>query len=994
MSNERLNDSDSKTFHEGIGASPLSMFVSRDREIAPHLRTAIERLSDEHHSGISRAQHETPMMKQYIAAKDEVPDAIVFFRMGDFYELFGADAVIAADICGLTLTTRDKNSSNPIPMAGVPVVNYRAAIKKCVVAGFKVAVVDQVEDPRMAKGLVKREIVRIATPAVPGDLGEDETDQSQGCYLAATFESNSGWTLAFVDVSTGEFRLTSHLDKASLQQELYTISPREVLVKPDGATAMKDFLKETFQRIPTVSLMDAWIFRSEKDCIQLFTDFFGDHAHNRFGVAQVPGGLQVVAGILGYLKATQRDVLRNIHSIETYNLASHLLLCDATKRHLDFFVTASGDRKGSLFWFLNRCATAAGSRVLARRLNYPFNKREQVEHELNTVSALVENDFVLENLASILRSTADIERLLARAAQQNLDPRGMVWLRQSLAQLPRISEILGEVSEQGAIKFLREGLNRAATKLFDLSDVLWKTIDDEPSSVLGKSGRIFRQGFSAELDELTALEQNFDELISSLEKRERESSQISTLKIGYTKVFGYYFEVSKGKLGQVPAHFIRKQTLTNGERYTTTELKELEEKAVHSTERRVVLERELFEQLRQTILSNVDDLTVAANLFAQVDLVRNFAALAVEHQWCRPELVEESVTVLENSVHPILKSLQLSGEPFIANNIIVGQSTAFSVTSFVKELALQSNSHSDCQIDTQNSSLHDSRVLLITGPNMAGKSTVMRQIALTQILCQCGSFVPATRAKIGMCDRVFTRIGSADYALRNQSTFMVEMLETAQMLRLATSRSLLIMDELGRGTSTYDGLSLAWSILEDLHDRIQARTLFSTHYHELLEVTQTHRCVIPMQMEVIERERKENLGAGLREIIFSRRFVPGAAGRSYGLHVAELAGISPSVVGRASEILSNLSTSSKGDLGDSVANMSVTNGFSLVPLLPLVSLGAPVVPLAASVSLAQPVMETLNAAETTQAQRKFKRNRPEVRPGESLFDFAPYSPEN
>lgn len=929
---------------EKSATSPLAAFVARDRELAPHLRAAIEKLSTEHPSGISIAQHDTPMMKQYIAAKDEVPDAIVFFRMGDFFELFGADAVIAADICGLTLTSRDKNSANPIPMAGVPVVNYRSAIKKCVVAGFKVAVVDQVEDPRIAKGLVRREIVRIATPAVPGDLGEEDTDQSQGCYLACVLEAEQGWTIAFVDVSTGELRLTGGLDASSFQQELSTISPREILAKSDNFLKVKSIVKECFQKTPTLSPMDAWIFRSEKDCSQLFGDFFGPNSLSRFGVGAIGCGLQAVVGLLAYLKATQRDVLKNIQSIQTYEISNHLLLCEATKRHLDFFYTAAGDRRGSLFWFLNKCATAVGGRFLARRLNYPFKSRAEIEREHAAVAAFLSNESVLENLASTLRSTADIERLVAKAAQGNLDPRGMAWLRQSLFQIPKLHSDLFLVANEGAIAEIRNGLQGVYEKLKPLFEILQNTLDDDPASVLGKGGKIFRSGFSAELDEITALEQDFDGLIASLEKRERENSQITTLKIGYTKVFGYYFEISKGKLSQVPPHFIRKQTLTNGERYTTPELKELEDKSVSATERRILLERELFESLRQSILANVSELVALANLLGRLDVVRNFASLAQEHNWCRPKLVDEPVTALENSVHPILQSLQTSGESFVPNHIVVGQSSLSNIGEFVAPELMNTNA----------------RILLITGPNMAGKSTVMRQTALAQILCQCGSFVPATLAVLGVCDKIFTRIGSADYALRNQSTFMVEMLETAQMLRSATQRSMLLMDELGRGTSTYDGLSLAWAILEDIHDRVGARTLFSTHYHELLEVTRTHNDIVAMEMEVIERARSQDLGAGFREIIFSRRFVPGAAGRSYGLHVAELAGIAPNVIGRASEILAHLSE-----------RKSVEGASSP-------EVGADNMPISASAQAVSP------------PPKRYRRNR-DIPLGTSLFDFFPYT---
>jgi DNA mismatch repair protein MutS len=521
----------------------------------------------------------------------------------------------------------------------------------------------------------------------------------------------------------------------------------------------------------------------------------------------------------------------------------------------------------------------------------------------------------------------------------------MVWLRHSIAQMPHIIEILGELKDSIAIEKLRIRLTENHTLLQLLAKSLWDAIDDEPASFVGKGGKIFRTGYSIELDDLTQLEQNFDGLIAELEKRERETSGISTLKIGYTRVFGYYFEVSKAKTGQVPAHFVRKQTLTNGERYTTPELKELENKAVTATERRTILERELFESMRTKILENVDALQQTASLFAEVDVLRNFAALAIQHGWCKPIITDEATIALENSVHPILKSLQTSEEVFIANNVLVGHSSHPLVTELFPS-----------QDESQRA-----KILLITGPNMAGKSTIMRQVALTQILCQMGSFVPGTRAVIGVADRIFTRIGSADYALRNQSTFMVEMLECAHMMRLATPQSLLLMDELGRGTSTYDGLSLAWAILEDIHDRVLSRTLFSTHYHELLAVCQTHKHIMPMQMEVIERERTENLGAGHKEILFSRRFIPGAAGKSFGLHVAELAGIQPSVVGRASEILFNLTSAPHSKPIDVPENAPVA---------------APTSP------------------QVPPTTKRFRKRADQIPEGCSIFDFAPYIVEN
>jgi DNA mismatch repair protein MutS len=931
--------------------SPLEIFFAQEREVAPHLRAALERLSKEHPSGIAREQHDTPMMRQFIAAKEEVPDALVFFRMGDFFELFGSDAVIAADICGLTLTSRDRNSENPIPMAGVPAINYRGAVKKCVLSGFKVAVVDQVEDPRTAKGLVKREIVRVATPAVPGDLDEEETDQSQGRYLAAALETNKGWTLAYVDVSTGEFRLTGGLDASALQQEFSTLAPKEILCRAERAGEVRNICRQVFHRLPPIHTIESWIFRSPQECLTLCEDFFGRNALNRFGLATFAQGVEATCAVLSYLKSTQKEVLKNVTGVKSYELAHHLLLDDATKRHLDFFQTAHGERKGSLYWFLNRCATAAGGRLLARRLNYPFVRREEIEASQAAVADLANDSEAIAALNSELRATVDMERLVARAAQGSLDPRGVAWLRQSLGQLQKLRDVVCIMASHRGLDALVSRLDTGRELTAPLQQLLATALADEPAAVLGKGGRIFREGYSAELDELMNLEANFDGMISDLEKREREMSQISTLKIGYTKVFGYYFELSKGKVAQAPAHFIRKQTLTNGERYTTPELKDLEERALSASDRRAILERELYDQLRAQILSFADAIGTAAAAVAELDLVRNFAELATGFNWSCPVLVDDAVTALESSVHPILQALRVGGEDFVANNLVVGETSRLPDKTAFASMPL----------------LPDARVLLITGPNMAGKSTIMRQLALAQVLCQMGSFVPAANAQMGICDRIFTRIGSADYSLRNQSTFMVEMLECAQMLRLATPRSLLLMDELGRGTSTYDGLSLAWAIVEDLHDRVRARTLFSTHYHELLEVTNDCPNVCPMQMEVIERERLEAGGTMGREIVFSRRFVPGAAGKSYGLHVAELAGLAPAVVARASELLTRLAQRSAG------APAVQTGTVLTASVSPSPANGEPVVRRSPSTA---------------------RRVRPDrIPPGASIFDFTPYREE-
>lgn len=850
-----------------------------ERDIAPHLRAALEKLSPEHPSGIALSQLETPMMKQFRAVKEEVPDGLLFFRMGDFFELFGADAIIAADVCGLTLTSRDRNSDNPVPMAGVPAVAYRQSVKKCVLAGYKVVVCDQVEDPRQAKGIVKREIVRIASPAVPGDI-DDEEVVSEGCYLAAIKSTKQGFVLGFVDASTGEFRLTSKLSREALLQELLTINPKEILTKADENEELTLLVREALGRSTRTTATEAWVFRSEQACRELFAEFFKPRDLERFGVSQVEFGVQVVASLLSYLKATQRDVLRNLREIEYYELSDCLLIDDSTKRHLDFFVTSSGERKGSLFWFLNQCLTASGSRALLRRLHYPFKHREQVIAAHDEVAEFFEDTALLREVDDLLRQCADVERLLARTAQKSIDPRGLSWLRATLRLLPLLEAQFEKSSLSRQWKARATQWKPHFDRLAKLRDLLNSALCEEPAAVLGK-GPVFAKAFSAELDELVELETGLDAKLAELEASEREKTQISTLKIGYTRVFGYYFEISKGKLSQAPKHFIRKQTIANGERFITPELKEIEDKALTAIEKKEVLERELFEKLRNDVLGFGDDLIATAHALAHVDLAATFARLARTHNWCRPEVVDFNVTALQKSVHPVMKAFSSSREPFVANNIALGELSKLPATHFAR-------------------AERDSKILLITGPNMAGKSTVMRQCAVAQVMSQIGCYVPAVQATLGVCDRIFTRIGSSDFSLKNQSTFMVEMLEAAHMLRLATPQSLLLMDEIGRGTSTYDGLSIAWAILEDLHDRLHARTLFSTHYHELQAVAQSRPEIAARRMEVIETDGDN------KQIVFTRRFLAGAAEKSYGIHVAELAGLPPELIARAREVLESL----------------------------------------------------------------------------------------
>lgn len=841
----------------------ITNWLSNGKDISPHLKSSLEKLSTEHVSGISLAQLDSPMMKQFRVAKEEVPDALLFFRMGDFYELFGADAIIVSDICGLTLTSRDKNSDTPVPMAGAPVSGYKNHLKKCVQAGFKVAICDQIEDPRQAKGIVKREITRVATPAVPGDLDDDSNshEQSFGCYLACILKAKQFYTLSFIDVSTGEFRITTNLNESALAQEIATIAPKEILLASGSEKTIAEILKSLGIK-SVVNKIENWILRSENNCKEIFYEFFPQNSIHNFGLSFIEQGLECVVGILFYLKSTQKNVLKNIQFIKQYEVNNYLSIDDSTKKHLDFFYTSTGEKKGSLFHFLNRCATSVGSRHLVRRLNYPFKDKKTIEKTQECIEDLIENQGKLHELNNSLKQTADIDRLLSRAAQKSLDPRGLVWLRNTIELVPKLIALSPKHSNHIALN------QESQDKLHQLFIFLQQSIVDEPANQIGKGGFIFNKGFHNELDEIIELELNFNTKLEELEKFERERSQIPTLKIGFTRVFGYYFEISKGKLAQVPAHFMRKQTLTTGERFITQELKELEEKALSASERRVVLERELLDTVIASVLNYSKELLNCSEMIGALDLICNFSLISIHHNWVKPKIVENNSMTLKNSVHPIFE--HYSQTPFIKNNIYL------------------ENIH------------------LITGPNMAGKSTLMRQVALTQVLCQIGCYVPATEATIGLVDRILTRIGSADHALKNQSTFMVEMLETANILRLATQKSLLIFDEIGRGTSTYDGVSLAWSILEYLHDTTKARTLFSTHYHELADVCYTHKNITPMQMAVEEIHTTNTQGEKVHEIVFSRKYIEGCAGKSYGIHVAQLAGIPPKIIQRAEVILKKL----------------------------------------------------------------------------------------
>lgn len=855
--------------------SLFSVWMRFRSAIPVHLKPTIEKLSITHSSGIRLEQLDSPMMKQFKQAKDEVPDALLFFRMGDFFELFGLDAIIASDICDLTLTSRDKSQTNPIPMAGVPVASYKNALKKCLDAGFKVAVCDQVEDPRFVKGIVKREITRIATPSIPGDLETDDDAQKNiaGCYLASIINTNQTFVFAYIDCSTGEFQLTSNLTIEALKQEVLTIKPKEILIENSAEKKICGIIQEHSafaNRRILFNKIDSWLLRSEKICKDIFLEFFSDQEFHQFGLSTIDGALLCVAAILSYLKNTQKNIFKNIRPISYYVAHNFLLIDDATKKNLDFFETSSGEKRGSLFSFLNECQTPMGSRMLMRLMNYPSKTLQDIQNRLNFLEELFQQTNACLELQKLLSQCYDVEKLLARASQKSLDTKSIFLLKLSLNFVPNIFAFLNKYNH--IFPLLTSLIDTSSLqKLIPLHDYLHTALIDDPLDQIGQSVCVFRKGHSNELDELYELENNFNQKLEELEKFERTRSNISTLKIGYTRVFGYYFEISRGKLASTPTHFKRKQTLANAERFITDELKDLEEKALSAKERREILEQDLFENIRLKILEFSKEILEYATLIATIDTTVNFAQLAYKYGWIKPHITETSETELIDCYHPIMKHLVTTEEEFIPNTV---------------------------QFDIDTNRIH-----LITGPNMAGKSTLMRQVAINQFLCQIGSFVCAQSAKIGIADRILSRIGSGDHTLKNQSTFMVEMLETASILKFATHQSLLLIDEVGRGTSTYDGMSIAWAVLEHLHDTCCPRTLFSTHYHELVQVCKNKPAIVPMQMGVFIQHVQHDNSHISEQLVFSRKYTKGSVGQSFGINVALLAGLPLSVIERAKTIL-------------------------------------------------------------------------------------------
>jgi len=799
----------------------------------------------------------TSLMSQWQAVKDQVPDAIIFFRLGDFYEMFHDDAVYVAEALGLTLTTRDKGKENAVPMCGVPHHAARTYLAKLTENGHRVALVEQLEDPKSVKGIVKRGVVRIVTPGVI--LDEESLDPRTPNYVASVCHRHKeGYGLAFIDVSTGDFRATEVASAEALVDELGRAEPRE-LVLDRGDTTVAALAKKAKPDLHQAVIADP--ASRDDDVLRRVLGAAYDEA----ALGRRPLAKAAAERVLRYACETQLSAPLPISSLELFERQAHLVIDEQARRHLELTQTmASASRLGSLLNLVDVTRSAMGGRLLRRWLLFPLVQVAPIRRRHDAVASLVSQQSLRDAIRDILKSVADIERLTGRARLGVASPRDLASLGLSLRRLPELSECLRTLgAELPGASEPAELLTLGDDLAEDLAEAIALTLTDDAGTAT-KDGGFVRAGYSAELDELREIAAGGRDHILAIEARERARTGISTLKIKFNNVFGYFIEITRSQLSRVPDDYVRKQTVANAERFVTPELADHESKIASADERRIDLEKAIFNRLLEQVAQAAQRLQGLSRRVAQVDVLAAFAEVGHRRGYVRPVVDESDILELEDSRHPVVESL-LDAGAFVPNDI---------------------------RLDTDTEQL-----LLVTGPNMAGKSTLIRQVALSVVMAQMGAFVPAKRAHIGICDRVFTRVGAGDDLARGESTFLVEMRETAHILRHATGRSLIVLDEIGRGTSTYDGVSIAWAIAEHLHDAVKARALFATHYHELCALVQTH-------------VRAKNVSVSAREIsgevVFLRKLVEGAANRSFGVEVGRLAGLPPNVVERAREILAGL----------------------------------------------------------------------------------------
>ena len=798
----------------------------------------------------------SPMMQQYLSMKDEHRDQILMFRLGDFYEMFFDDAVTASRELELTLTGRDCGLPDRAPMCGVPYHSVENYIARLVKKGYKVAICEQMENPALAKGMVKRDIVRVVTP---GTLMEaNMLEEGSNNYICSLCPAGERCGLAFADISTGSVLVTEVSGEMAAINELGKYAPHEVIYAEElpQLRSVVGFLKDRLCCAAQAGDRDAY---TEETAKKLVTEQFGEDTVTR--LAGTPLAVRALGGLMAYLKVTQFTGLERLLEAKSYLPQEYMRLDVAARRNLELTETMrSREKRGTLFWVLDKTKTSMGRRLLRSSIEQPLLSVNAINRRLNAVTELTRNSILISELAAALDGVYDLERLMTRVVYGNPPVKDMIALGATTARLPAIKELLGEVQ----CALLRE-IEQNIDPLEDVARLIGSAIDPD-SDIPLKEGGVIREGYDKQLDEARHLSKDIRGILAEIEEREKDATGIRTLRIGYNRVFGYYIEVSNSFKDQVPAHYIRKQTLTNAERYITEEIKELEERVLHAQQEAIDRASELYEQVRATVAAELPRIQQTAAAVAGLDMLCGLATVALNNNYCCPTVDLSDEIEISEGRHPVVEQL-LDGVPFVPN---------------------------DTKLNNR-----ENQIAVLTGPNMAGKSTYMRQVALIVLMAQVGSFVPAASARIGIVDGIYTRVGASDDLTTGQSTFMVEMSEVANILKEATEKSLLILDEIGRGTSTYDGMSIARAVIEYIADRkkLGAKTLFATHYHELTELEELIPCV--KNYNVAVKKRGE-------DIVFLRRIIPGGVDESYGIEVSKLAGIPRWVIDRAYEVLSSL----------------------------------------------------------------------------------------
>ena len=798
----------------------------------------------------------SPMMQQYLSMKDEHRDQILMFRLGDFYEMFFDDAVTASRELELTLTGRDCGLPDRAPMCGVPYHSVENYIARLVKKGYKVAICEQMENPALAKGMVKRDIVRVVTP---GTLMEaNMLEEGSNNYICSLCPAGERCGLAFADISTGSVLVTEVSGEMAAINELGKYAPHEVIYAEElpQLRSVVGFLKDRLCCAAQAGDRDAY---TEETAKKLVTEQFGADTVTR--LAGTPLAVRALGGLMAYLRVTQFTGLERLLEAKSYLPQEYMRLDVAARRNLELTETMrSREKRGTLFWVLDKTKTSMGRRLLRSSIEQPLLSVNAINRRLNAVTELTRNSILISELAAALDGVYDLERLMTRVVYGNPPVKDMIALGATTARLPAIKELLGEVQ----CALLRE-IEQNIDPLEDVARLIGSAIDPD-SDIPLKEGGVIREGYDKQLDEARHLSKDIRGILAEIEEREKDATGIRTLRIGYNRVFGYYIEVSNSFRDQVPAHYIRKQTLTNAERYITEEIKELEERVLHAQQEAIDRATELYEQVRATVAAELPRIQQTAAAVAGLDMLCSLATVALNNNYCCPTVDLSDEIEISEGRHPVVEQL-LDGVPFVPN---------------------------DTKLNNR-----ENQIAVLTGPNMAGKSTYMRQVALIVLMAQVGSFVPAASARIGIVDGIYTRVGASDDLTTGQSTFMVEMSEVANILKEATEKSLLILDEIGRGTSTYDGMSIARAVIEYIADRkkLGAKTLFATHYHELTELEELIPCV--KNYNVAVKKRGE-------DIVFLRRIIPGGVDESYGIEVSKLAGIPRWVIDRAYEVLSSL----------------------------------------------------------------------------------------